>query len=202
MSDHRLQWACSVHVRCVCERKVGITRPTYSLLWVAVDETHTVDGVRSFMIISGGQTGVDRGALAAALAAGSECGGWCPAGRRAEDGIISERFPLKALPGAGYLQRTLKNVIDSDGTLLIVFGAPSSGTGRTLEFCRKYGKPNLILNATLTGVSEAVEVARPFIIRHALLRLNVAGPRASHEPRGYDYAFAVVTGLIQGLKSC
>ena len=39
-------------------------------------------------IVSGGQTGVDRGALDAALAAGFPCGGWCPADRRAEDGSI------------------------------------------------------------------------------------------------------------------
>ena len=37
-------------------------------------------------IISGGQTGVDRGALDAAIALGLDHGGWCPLGRLAEDG--------------------------------------------------------------------------------------------------------------------
>src|SRR5881398_944095 len=51
-------------------------------------------------IISGGQTGVDRGALDAALAFEVECGGWCPAGRLAEDGTIPKRYPVMELPNA------------------------------------------------------------------------------------------------------
>ena len=67
-------------------------------------------------IISGGQTGVDRGALDAALKASISCGGWGPKGRKAEDGPIPERYPLQELPGADYLHRTRRNVVDSDGT--------------------------------------------------------------------------------------
>lgn len=70
-------------------------------------------------IISGGQTGVDRGALDAALIASFLCGGWCPIGRKAEDGLIPERYPLQELPGADYRQRMRRNVVDSDGTLVI-----------------------------------------------------------------------------------
>jgi hypothetical protein len=68
-------------------------------------------------IVSGGQTGVDRGALDAALAANFPCGGWCPGNRRAEDGTIPARYPVSPLLGAGYRQRTRQNVIDSDGHL-------------------------------------------------------------------------------------
>ena len=70
-------------------------------------------------IISGGQTGVDRGALDAALAAAFPCGGWCPAGRKAEDGVIAARYPLQELTRTGYPDRTLRNVRDSDGTLIL-----------------------------------------------------------------------------------
>jgi Circularly permutated YpsA SLOG family len=67
-------------------------------------------------IVSGGQKGVDRAALDAALAVGFSCGGWCPADRKAEDGPIPDKYPMSLPSGGGYRQRTLKNVQDSDGT--------------------------------------------------------------------------------------
>jgi hypothetical protein len=73
-------------------------------------------------IISGGQTGVDRGALDAALEASFPCGGWCPKGRKAEDGPIPARYPLKEMDGPAYRLRTERNVRDSDGTLILFFG--------------------------------------------------------------------------------
>ena len=88
-------------------------------------------------IISGGQTGVDRGALDGALSLNFPCGGWCPEGRLAEDGMIDERYPVQVLAGAGYRQRTKLNVLDSDGTLLIFFDylVVGGGTEQTLMFC-------------------------------------------------------------------
>ena len=62
---------------------------------------------------------MDRAALDAALTAGMSCGGWCPEGRQAEDGVIDGRYPLDELPGGGYPERTRQNVIDSDGTAIL-----------------------------------------------------------------------------------
>ena len=148
------------------------------------------------IIISGGQTGVDRGALDAALDTGTACGGWCPEKRLAEDGTIEPRYPLQELAGAGYTARTRMNVVDSDGTLVITFGTATGGTARTLEFCRKLGKPSLIIDAALTPVGDAAREAAAFIREQRIRRLNVAGPRASREERGYAYAFGTVTRLI------
>ena len=83
--------------------------------------------MRVIKIISGGQTGIDRGALDGALAKGVPCGGWCPEGRRAEDGVIPKIYPVRSLAGAGYSGRTLRNVIDSDGTVVLHFGALTGG---------------------------------------------------------------------------
>ena len=62
-------------------------------------------------IVSGGQTGVDRGALDAVLAlselAGIVAGGWCPRGRLAEDGVLDARYPLLETPTAGALSCTV-----------------------------------------------------------------------------------------------
>jgi len=156
------------------------------------------EGAR-LVIVSGGQTGVDRGALDAALALEAPVDGWCPAGRRAEDGILSVRYPLRELRGAGYLQRTLRNVMDSDATLLVDFGRPAVGTGRNLEFCRKYGKPCQIVDAALHEVGAAVALALRFVEQHGIRRLNIGGPRASDEPRAYGYAYAVVEQMLRDL---
>ncbi|MFW5955765.1 MAG: putative molybdenum carrier protein, partial [Rhodothermales bacterium] len=92
-------------------------------------------------IISGGQTGVDRAALDASRSLGLELGGWCPAGRRAEDGPIDRSYPLKETEDADYATRTRKNVVDSDGTLIVSPGPLSGGTKLTRELAEGYGRP-------------------------------------------------------------
>lgn len=99
------------------------------------------------MLISGGQTGVDRAALDFALAMKIPCSGWCPAGRRAEDGTIASCYPLLEAASELYQQRTRLNVRDSDATLIIADGSPSGGTRLTIEYCQKMRKPFHILNS-------------------------------------------------------
>lgn len=143
-------------------------------------------------ILSGGQTGVDRAALDAALAAGIRAGGWCPEGRKAEDGRIPDQYPLQELPGADYLQRTERNVADSDATLIIYFCGLHGGTARTLEFCKAWGKPHLLIRGTQVSEADAAGQIVDFVSRERIARLNVAGPRASGEPRAYRYTLNVM----------
>src|ERR671931_202999 len=82
------------------------------------------DTTDAMKIVSGGQTGVDRAALDVALKHGIECGGWCPAGRLDEVGRIPDRYPLRELAQGSFADRTLENVKDSDGTIVIYFGEP------------------------------------------------------------------------------
>lgn len=99
------------------------------------------------MLISGGQTGVDRAALDFAMAMKIPCSGWCPAGRRAEDGPIANCYPLLEASSELYQQRTRLNVRDSDATLIIADSSPSNGTRLTVEYCQKMRKPFHILNS-------------------------------------------------------
>ena len=148
-------------------------------------------------IISGGQTGVDRGALEAALDLGVECGGWCPAGRLAEDGTIPKRYPVTELPNASYATRTAQNVADSDGTLIISSGEPIGGTRETVERCVENDKPYLVIDCTEMPIVDAAEKALKFLRSHHIRRLNVAGPRSSQWPQGQETARQVVSAILR-----
>ncbi len=129
-------------------------------------------------IISGGQTGVDRAALDVALELGIPCGGWCPRGRLAEDGVIDEKYPLKETKERAYEVRTEWNVRDSDATLIITRGKPTGGTGYTVAMTRKYNKPVLIIDLAKTGIKKASTEVRSWIARTGIEILNIAGPRS------------------------
>jgi len=136
-------------------------------------------------VISGGQTGVDRAALDVARELGVPAGGWCPKGRKAEDGSLASRYPLTETPSEDYWQRTEWNVRDSDGTLVLTRGAPTEGTAYTIEVARKLGKPCLVLDLTEAPSESAVKT---WADKHKVGALNVAGPRESKCPDIYAQA--------------
>ncbi len=152
-------------------------------------------------IISGAQTGVDRGALDAALELGWPCGGWCPAGRVDEDGVIPERYPVRALKKGGYSARTQQNLLDADGTVILYLSCLEGGTQETAYRCMKVKKPYLLIDAREVSISRAVERLLEFIHTTPLQSLNVAGPRASKWSGGQAYAQSLITGMLDALRS-
>ncbi len=147
-------------------------------------------------IVSGGQTGVDRAALDAAMKHHIECGGWCPAGRLDEFGIIPDVYPLTELPNGGFAERTAANVRDSDGTAIFHNGELGGGTEHTLDCCRQYKRPRVLLDGRIISVQEASRVVEYFVQRVNVNTLNVAGPRQTEWPGGYDFAFAVLDTFL------
>ncbi|MBT3046697.1 MAG: hypothetical protein G8D61_16255 [gamma proteobacterium symbiont of Ctena orbiculata] len=152
-------------------------------------------------IVSGAQTGVDRAALDGAMACGLEVGGWCPQDRMAEDGAIPDRYPVKALNNGGYRERTLQNVVDSDATLIVYFGFLSGGTEQTVAFCIAERRPYLLIDAGELSGARATERVVDFIESRGIEVLNVAGPRASGEARGYGYTRALIESVSRRVSS-
>ncbi|MCF6224820.1 MAG: putative molybdenum carrier protein [Xanthomonadales bacterium] len=140
-------------------------------------------------IISGGQTGVDRAALDTAIRYDLPCGGWCPPGRLAEDGPLSNHYPLTELSSGGYPARTRRNVKDADGTLIIHGGVVGRGTGLTINTCKQLNKPMLILKLdncdANSDFSKQQDSIKEFLQGQQIEILNVAGPRASGWLDGY-----------------
>ena len=134
-------------------------------------------------LVSGGQTGADRAALDVALRWGFPHGGWCPKGRRAEDGIIGGQYRLGETPSRSYLQRTEWNVRDSDGTVIFSRGKPAGGCLRTLDLALKHRKPCLLV--WQEGGCQPAVVLQRFVTDHAIGTLNVAGSRESKSPGTY-----------------
>lgn len=150
-------------------------------------------------IISGGQTGVDRGALDAALETGIECGGTCPAGRKAEDGVIPEKYPLTEFDSAVYSDRTRQNVIDSDATLLVHFGQLEGGTAFTRQCCLEENRPFLVIDLSETDQAIHAQQVLDFIRQNTIQVLNVAGPRASKVPNAQDQTRRLLIAVLNQL---
>jgi hypothetical protein len=131
-------------------------------------------------IISGGQTGADRAALDFAIDHDIPHGGWCPKGRKSEDGPLEPKYRLTETPSVSYPQRTEWNVRDSDGSVIFSI-APilTGGSKKTFDFAIKHNKPWLHLHKG--GAAPEITLLN-FIREHKVATLNVAGPRASKEP--------------------
>ncbi len=132
-------------------------------------------------LVSGGQTGADRAALDAAISLGLPHGGWCPKGRRAEDGTIPTCYDLTETPGVSYPVRTEWNVRDSDGTVVFTLGKLATGGSRkTIAIAKRLRKPRLHISRD--GGDGACALLRDFIASHGIRVLNIAGSREGKEP--------------------
>lgn len=141
-----------------------------------------MDRARPRSIVSGGQSGADRGALDAAIELGIPHDGWCPRGRLAEDGPIPVRYQLRETDSAEYPVRTERNVLDSDATVVITRGPPRGGSRLTSRLARRHGRPLLEIDLERLDLEAAAAALAGFVGRERVQILNVAGPRASGDP--------------------
>src|SRR5690348_8169358 len=130
-------------------------------------------------IVSGGQTGADRAALDWAIEHDVPHGGWCPAGRRAEDGSLDLRYRLSETESKSYRSRTVRNVRDSDATLIVNLGELEGGSRETLRIAEQRGKPVRVVQLDSSPGDELIADLRAWLLDNTVRVLNVAGPRES-----------------------
>lgn len=147
-------------------------------------------------IISGGQTGVDRAALDFAIERGIPHGGYCPKGRRAEDGQIPNRYQLVETESEEYSVRTEKNVKESDGTLIFYRRTLTGGTLLTAELCQAKKKPHFIVDLD-NPPEDLPHTFNAWLTTRRIRILNIAGSRESSENNIYAKAKACLPSLFQ-----
>jgi len=163
-------------------------RPIYALAMTGETKESAVE-----RIVSGGQTGADRAALDVALELGLACGGWVPRGRRAEDGPIDRRYPVRETEETDVAARTRLNVRDSDATLILTAWELRGGTALTARVAAELGRPLRIADPA-TGPGPV----RDWLVREEVRVLNVAGPRESEEPGLQARAAGFLRRLLRG----
>ena len=134
---------------------------------------------RPAKIISGGQTGVDRAALDVALALGIPHGGFCPLGRRAEDGRIEDVYQLTETESPEYKVRTERNVLSANATLILCRGTPTGGTRFTQRMAVRHRRPLVVID--LSSRPSRLQIV-DWLVQHGQGVLNIAGPRQSQSP--------------------
>ncbi|TWU11962.1 putative molybdenum carrier [Symmachiella macrocystis] len=144
-------------------------------------------------IVSGGQTGVDRAALDMAIVAGIACGGWCPLGRKAEDGPLPLHYPLTETESGDYVVRTEWNVRDSDGTLILAGRPLTGGTALTERLAKRQQRPCRV--AFPYSDRDVASVAE-WLATNRIRTVNIAGPRESQQPGIYAAAVAFLGQLF------
>lgn len=147
-------------------------------------------------IVSGGQTGADRAALDVAIRLGIPHGGWVPKGRKTEDGRLPQKYDLKEAPSLSYAQRTEMNVIDSDGTLIVTHGRLRGEAALTQKLAKKHNRPCFHMNLKKTMEHKTSEIVRFWIDARNIKILNVAGSRASTDPKIYKAVRRLLQSVI------
>lgn len=146
-------------------------------------------------IISGGQTGADRAALDAAIALDLPYGGWLPRGRKTEDGPLPRRYRLCEMATAKYRDRTEKNILESDGTLIVSYGPLTGGSALTEALTLRHDRPCLHLDLAEVRMEQARQAVLQWLRKYDIETLNVAGPRASGEPRIYQAVYQLLLSM-------
>jgi hypothetical protein len=148
-------------------------------------------------IVSGGQTGADQAALDVAIEMLIPHGGWVPRGRKTEAGRLPDKYRMQEISSISYPQRTELNVADSDGTLIVSHGRLSGGSALTQKMARKHNRPCLHVDLDEMDYATAAGVVASWIEAREIRTLNVAGSRASKDPRIYEATSKLLRVVIE-----
>ena len=149
-------------------------------------------------VISGGQTGAERGGLFAAIGVIVEHGGWCPRGRLAEDGAIPSMYKLKETDSTGYEESTLKNIEEADATIIFIYNTLPCELEAISGYAKKNSKPCLLIDLQNRDRSEIVSQIGKWVkpLKGKSITINVAGQKESSAPGIENKVFNVMWDVV------
>ena len=94
----------------------------------------------------------------------------------------------------------MRNVQESEGTIVIYFHELEGGTGYTVGCCIEDRQPYRLIDAARYSPEDAATLMISFVCDNEIDTLNIAGPRESEWVVGYAYAFRAVDILVSRLR--
>jgi hypothetical protein len=136
-------------------------------------------------IISEGRHGVERAALDVAIKLDIPHSGWVPKGRKPGGGVLSEKYNLKEISASSHPKTIEKNILDSDGTLIISQETLLGDSVLIGETAEKHSRPWLHVDLNTTNDFIAAQTISVWISENGIETLNISGPETGKDPKIY-----------------
>ena len=148
-------------------------------------------------IISGGQTGVERAALDAAIKLDIPHDGWTYKGRKTEEGVLPEQYNVKEIENPSYFERLENNIVDSDGTVILTFGQVPIVNRAITDLANKHKKPYLHIDLIECTRNHAIASVRKWMIGYEIETVYFTGSKPHAAPNVYEEAMQAIEGIYQ-----
>ena len=147
-------------------------------------------------IMSGGRTGVERAALDVAIKLDIPHGGWIPKGRETEGGALAKKYKLIEIPASSHFEHTEKNVLDSDGTLILSYGKLTGGSALIRKMAEKNSRPWHYVDLNTTNDFVAAQTISTWIVENGVGILDIAGSGAGNDPKIYKTTAKILETVL------
>ncbi len=136
-------------------------------------------------IISAGLVDVEQAALDVAIKIDIPHGGWLPNGYEKENHSLLEKYKLKEMPASSEFEHTEKNVLDSEGTLVISRGSLTGEIAQLQNMTEKRNRPFLHVDLDTSSDFLVSQTISAWISKNKINILYVTGPDARKDSELY-----------------
>ena len=146
-------------------------------------------------IISGGQAGVEIAALDTAIRLNIAHEGWAFQRKMTEDRFWSEKYNVKTILRPSYHDRLEKNIIDSDGIVILTYGQLAIGSKIIKYLSAKNKKPCLYIDLTQCSINHAISSIRKWVTNHEIEAIYFTGSKPVGESKIYEETVRIIEGI-------